>query len=753
MFLILIPVAGASSTFLSFTYDDNQVLLASPPYLWAGTTGGLVRYEIGTGKRINLTTLEGLPSMNVLSLSAYKDGGVYAGTLGEGLAVINKEGKILQIMDQIDGLSDSIVMSVIETGNTIYVGTGSGIYYYGKRSFLKLTDFPMIQVNDIKIKGESIFAATPLGLYEIPIKTKKPRKIEVPGFKGGILCLASTPTHLYLGTNQGVIRLKTESSEVSTLGVKEGLPVSTILSLKVDGGKVYIGTQRGLRVSTEDLQLLNLSLPHEVKDVPIQSLEVTGEYLFTGTSKGLVRLLKTDLTKRLVFGSMVPLYSNRITALHKHKNNIFLGTSKGLSFYSEDFGYIKEVLSAVEVTGLGALNDDLYVASTSGLYRLNIPLLKVIETYDVRKGLFHNQIFDLKVLDGEIYLATRLGVQIFDPVRKRFEAFFLRDVLSLCIKPDLIYAGTLKGLYSKGTVDTEFKRVGGSFSPDTTIRSLTSSTSSLFLATPEGILEYREDRGTFTYLKLPQVGTIYSMLEENHFLFIAAEKGFIVYDFINGSFIALNNLDSLPSDAVLSFFKELNKIYLGTANGLLVTTYVGASKSVFYDISMHSLRRAIEEAAKNGIVKGFPDKSFRPDGITTRAQFSVMLLKTLGVMPPLAYTSSFIDVSTKHWAAPYIEELVKRGVVSKGGSFRPNTEIRREEAAEWIVRLLKFPLVKPTSPTFRDVPPTSPFYSFIETTKKEEIFLGTPQGNFLPKFPLSRAEAVTVLRRIRNERL
>ena len=107
-------------------------------------------------------------------------------------------------------------------------------------------------------------------------------------------------------------------------------------------------------------------------------------------------------------------------------------------------------------------------------------------------------------------------------------------------------------------------------------------------------------------------------------------------------------------------------------------TFASAMKPSFTDTPDAWYNKAINAAVQRGIMKGYPDGSFRPNAPITRAEFTQMIStidnKPYGVAP-------FADVKG-HWAERPIGSEYQAGRI-KGypdGTFRPNAFITRAEA-------------------------------------------------------------------------
>ncbi|KKD52728.1 MULTISPECIES: S-layer homology domain-containing protein [Paenibacillus] len=96
---------------------------------------------------------------------------------------------------------------------------------------------------------------------------------------------------------------------------------------------------------------------------------------------------------------------------------------------------------------------------------------------------------------------------------------------------------------------------------------------------------------------------------------------------------------------------------------------------------------AIQEAVRQGLLSGDPQGTFRPTATLTRQELAVLLVRALK-LDPISSSSTFKDVQSKQFAAPYIEAAQKAGFLSGDGlgNFRPNDPVTREELAAVFVR-------------------------------------------------------------------
>jgi hypothetical protein len=152
-----------------------------------------------------------------------------------------------------------------------------------------------------------------------------------------------------------------------------------------------------------------------------------------------------------------------------------------------------------------------------------------------------------------------------------------------------------------------------------------------------------------------------------------------------------------------------------------------------------------------GIIKGYPNGSFKPEGNITRAELSALLVRTrIGSddKVPAATTLVFKDVPLKHWAVKYVNLAASQGIVTgyPGGLFKPGANITR---AEGLAMIARFGGVTPIQapPSFSDIKGShwaAPIIAGAEQAGLLSFLKGKP---FEPNKKLTRAEAVEMLYR------
>lgn len=134
-----------------------------------------------------------------------------------------------------------------------------------------------------------------------------------------------------------------------------------------------------------------------------------------------------------------------------------------------------------------------------------------------------------------------------------------------------------------------------------------------------------------------------------------------------------------------------------------------------------------------GAISGY-GTVFLPYNLTTRGQLTKIVTLAEGWTIYTPPTPTFRDVPTTNAFYTYIETAYHQGVISGYGcgtgclEFRPGNNVTRAQLSKIIVSAEGWASYTPPSPTFRDVPSTDPFYTFIETAYYHSIISGYSCG-------------------------
>ncbi|MEE8638021.1 MAG: S-layer homology domain-containing protein [Candidatus Margulisiibacteriota bacterium] len=151
--------------------------------------------------------------------------------------------------------------------------------------------------------------------------------------------------------------------------------------------------------------------------------------------------------------------------------------------------------------------------------------------------------------------------------------------------------------------------------------------------------------------------------------------------------------------------------------------------------------------AMEKVVSGYPDGTFRPDGNITRAEMCTLLMKAKGIGDFKVKGKPFKDVKATHWAANYIGAAARQGIV-KGypdGTFRPKGLMTRAEGVVMIARFAQIPESRLLEVPFADVPGRHWAVKEISAAKEAGLLEYLADQPFETQKKLTRAEVAEML--------
>ena len=174
---------------------------------------------------------------------------------------------------------------------------------------------------------------------------------------------------------------------------------------------------------------------------------------------------------------------------------------------------------------------------------------------------------------------------------------------------------------------------------------------------------------------------------------------------------------------------------------------------IFKDLSHHWAKDDIEFMANNGIVNGVDDETFNPEANITRAEFTKLIVKTMG-LAEVEYANTYYDIMAEDWYSGFVQAASNEGYISGyDGLFRPNDYITREEIAKIIVSAYNSKMNKTLeiggALYYSDIESISAWaYDYIVEASNEGFINGITETEFAPKQNATRAQAVVMLKRL-----
>lgn len=110
---------------------------------------------------------------------------------------------------------------------------------------------------------------------------------------------------------------------------------------------------------------------------------------------------------------------------------------------------------------------------------------------------------------------------------------------------------------------------------------------------------------------------------------------------------------------------------------------------------------------------------------------------------------TFTDLKSTHWAYEIITGLCEQGIVDgyPNGSFQPEGTITRAELTKLFVEAMDLRITQPQDPTFSDVVPGAWYYKYVETAVEAGLVKGYENGEFHPDARITRQEIAAIVAR------
>ncbi len=187
-------------------------------------------------------------------------------------------------------------------------------------------------------------------------------------------------------------------------------------------------------------------------------------------------------------------------------------------------------------------------------------------------------------------------------------------------------------------------------------------------------------------------------------------------------------------------------------------SYVSAADSLpFEDVPESAWHRPyVEYVYGHGLMQGVSSTEFAPDSPVSRAMFVTILGRLYGAEPNNNH--GFSDVEAGSWYEGYVGWAAKSGMVSgfPDGTFKPNEPINREQMSKvvslYIDYIGMFPTVDFTAAnSFADAEKISSWAKgFTDDMRRSGLLKGNENGEFQPSGTLTRAQAATLIMRLRE---
>jgi hypothetical protein len=202
------------------------------------------------------------------------------------------------------------------------------------------------------------------------------------------------------------------------------------------------------------------------------------------------------------------------------------------------------------------------------------------------------------------------------------------------------------------------------------------------------------------------------------------------------------NARGMSSGAVLNAGRSTTGLSI-VPDRIAFDTYVNP----FSDVQLADLMgMAAYDLSQRGVLRGYPDGTFKPNKAINRAEtLKILLLARDGQKFSNVATSTFTDIDSGAWYAPYILKATNEGVVRgyNDGLFRPSNTVTTAEFLKMIA--LTFGLEENLGHDFDDVPPDAWYAKYAGLASRYKLFTESRSQELLPNKTLTRREVAIAL--------
>ncbi len=172
----------------------------------------------------------------------------------------------------------------------------------------------------------------------------------------------------------------------------------------------------------------------------------------------------------------------------------------------------------------------------------------------------------------------------------------------------------------------------------------------------------------------------------------------------------------------------------------------------FEDTRGHWAAGYIDKLRERGVISGKRPGIYDPTGDLTRAELTKVAVNAFELaVPKTVDGTSFPDVETNDWYAPYIEVARENSIISgyPDGHFDPNSPITRVEALKVILESSGLVIENVSEPTgFLDVITGSWYEKYVDFADKNDMIDGFRNMTFDPEKPITRYEIARVIAKL-----
>lgn len=149
---------------------------------------------------------------------------------------------------------------------------------------------------------------------------------------------------------------------------------------------------------------------------------------------------------------------------------------------------------------------------------------------------------------------------------------------------------------------------------------------------------------------------------------------------------------------------------------------------------------AIKNLYEMGVINGYPDGTFRPEGDLNRAELLKIVMLSAKIEPTGQLKNCFPDVG-EEWFAEYVCMAKERGWIEgyADGTYKPAQIVNRVEALKMLLEVFNVELIEPGYQQYGDVDMEAWYATYLATAMSWQMLESTQeQLNYQPEGAMKR---------------
>ena len=177
-----------------------------------------------------------------------------------------------------------------------------------------------------------------------------------------------------------------------------------------------------------------------------------------------------------------------------------------------------------------------------------------------------------------------------------------------------------------------------------------------------------------------------------------------------------------------------------TETNIEATTLADSQQYYFKDVKKnHWAAESIKYLVDKGYMQAYKDGSFKPNSNTTRGEAAFVIAKMMGISMESTFELKAEDVPTTHPYYNEIRKLAELGIIQNNKNFNPNDPLKRAHISKMISLAFDIVVDHKNSSTFKDYPKNYWAKSYIESLADVDVINGTTSTTFSPNKYVTRA--------------